>query len=122
MSGVWVRVNYSGKFSGTYGTPGSQTPIGDTGDHFYGVSTINGPVEATIQKLDGSADELVIEVYKNGELIKRTTTVSPKGIIEFQVDLKPKPTPTPQPSQTINTTVTSPKTLPNSTVNRTGTV
>ena len=94
-SGVWVRVTYAGTYSGSYGTPGSRSPVSDTGDHFYQVSTINGPVEASLQKMDGSSNTLAIEVYNNGALVKRATTVIPKGIIEFQVDLKPKLTPTP---------------------------
>jgi hypothetical protein len=68
------------------------------------VSTITGPVEASIQKLDGSNGELVIEVYKNGELMKRATTIAPKGIIDLQVDLKPQVTPTPVPSVTAGPT------------------
>ncbi|MDP2797876.1 MAG: zinc-ribbon domain-containing protein [Methanoregula sp.] len=123
-NGVWVRITYPGKYSGTYGTPGSQSPVGEknTGDQFYMVSTINGPVEASIQKMDGSSNMLAIEVYKNGELMKRATTVSPKGIIEFQVDLKPTPAPTPVPTQTVSPTSTPAGTAAlNSTVNSTGT-
>lgn len=105
-NGVWVRITYSGKYSGTYGTPGSQSMVEGTGDHFYPVSTINGPVVASIQKMDGSSNALTIEVYKNGVLSGSDTTKSPKGIIDVQVDLKPKPTPTPIPSQTMSPTVT----------------
>lgn len=124
-NGVWVRVTYSGTYSGTYGTPGSLSSVGERnkGDQFFMVSTNNGPVEVSIQKLDGSADELAIEVYKNGELVKRATTQSPNGIIEFQVDLKPKPAPLPVPSQTVSPTISPDGTAaPNSTVNATGTL
>jgi hypothetical protein len=107
-NGVWVRITYPGKYSGTFGTPASQYPVGErnTGDQLYTVSTINGPVVASIQKMDGSSSTLAIEVYKNGELVKRVTTGSPKGIIDLQVDLKPKPAPTPVPSQTVIPTIT----------------
>jgi len=116
--GVWVRMTCPGMYSGTYGTPGSRSPVSDTGDHFYRVSTINGPVEASIQKMDGSSNTLAIEVYNNGALVKRATTVTPKGIIEFQVDLKPTLIPT----QTVNPTLTPAGTAAmNSTVNATGT-
>jgi len=122
-NGVWLRVIYAGKFGGTYGTPGSQAPIVDrnTGDQFFMVSTVNGPVEASIQKLDGSSDELVLEVYKNGELMKRASTQAPKGIVDFQVDLKPAPTPTPTPSPTVDITP-APTAALNSTANATGTM
>ena len=122
-NGVWVRITYSGKYSGTYGTAGSQSAVGDTGDHFYPISTVNGPVVASIQKMDGSSNALAIEVYKNGVLMGSDTTKSPKGIIDIQVDLKPKPTPTPVPSQMVSPTVTPVGTAAvNSTVNLTGTV
>jgi hypothetical protein len=121
-NGVWVRITYSGKYSGTYGTAGSQSSLEDTGDHFYPVSTINGPVVASIQKMDGSSNTLTVEVYKNGVLSGSETIKSPKGIIDIQVDLKPKPTPTPVPSQTVSPTVTPLGTAAlNSTVNSTGT-
>jgi hypothetical protein len=120
-NGVWLRITYPGKYSGTFGTPGSQYPVGErnTGDQLYAISTINGPVVASIQKMDGSSGTLAIELYKNGELMKQATTVSPKGIIDFQVDLKPIPTPTPVPSKTESPTLTP--AAPDSTVNATGT-
>jgi hypothetical protein len=101
-NGVWIRITYAGTFSGTVGTPSNQYTVGerDTGDQFFSIPTINGPAVASIQKLDGSSGSLAIEVYKNGELMKRTTTVAPKGIIDLQVDLKPVPTPTP--TRTLN--------------------
>ncbi|MHB8163063.1 MAG: zinc ribbon domain-containing protein [Methanoregula sp.] len=121
-NGVWLRVIYDGKFGGTYGTPNSQYPVGEknTGDQLYMVSTVNGPVEASIQKLDGSSDELVLEVYKNGEMMKRASTQAPRGIVEFQVDLKPAPTPTPTPSPTGDVSPAQTVAL-NSTANATGT-
>ncbi len=105
-NGVWVRITYPGKFSGTYGTPGGQTSVADkdTGDQFFMISTINGPVVASIQKLDGSSDLLAIEVYKNGISMERKTTTAPKGIIDFQVDLRPPPTA--EPTKTVNPTIT----------------
>ncbi len=118
-NGVWVRITYSGKYSGTFGTAGSQSPVDDTGDHFYPVSTIDGPVVASIQKMDGSSNALSVEVYKNGVMSGSDTTKSPRGTIDIQVDLKPKPTPTPVPSLTVSPTVTP---VGTATVNSTGTV
>ena len=121
-NGVWLRAIYAGKYSGSYGTPGNQYPVGEqnTGDQLFMIPTINGPVVASLQKMDGSSDILTIEVYKNGELAKRMTTSAPKGIIDLQVDLKPVPTPLP--SQTEIPTITPEGTAaPNSTVNATGT-
>ncbi|MDO9326152.1 MAG: zinc ribbon domain-containing protein [Methanoregula sp.] len=115
-NGVWIRVTYENKYSGTYGTPANQMSVGEknTGDQFFMISTVNGPVVASIQKLDGSSGLLAIEVYKNGISMDRKTTTAPKGIIDFQVDLKPAATPTP----VVTRTVTPAETI---VVNSTGT-
>ncbi len=115
--GVWVRVIYSGQFKGTVGTAADQSPVADTGDKFYSISTSEGIVQASIQKSDGSGDELVVELYKNGSLVKRGTTTVPRGIVEMQVDLKPPATttiptkrPTTLPVNTTTATTTAPVT------------
>ena len=89
-TGVWVRVSYPGTFTGSIGTPGDQRDVTDTGDHFYQISTSTGTVAASLQKKDGSADKIVLEVYKNGALVRQDSTVAPKGNVEIQVDLKTK--------------------------------
>jgi hypothetical protein len=97
-TGVWVRVQYAGIYTGTVGTPGVLLDVKDTGEHLYRISTTTGVVVASIQKVDGSADELTAEVYKDGVLIKRSTTITPKGIIEIQLSLKAPATPSPVPA------------------------
>ncbi len=87
-SGVWVMVTYSGKFSGEVGTPGQLRHVEGSGSGFYQISTSTGPVVVSIQKSDGSAAELAIDVFKDGTLMKHTATTSPKGIIEFEATLK----------------------------------
>ena len=104
-TGVWIRITYAGTFTGTYGTPSREAQVTDTGDRLYQIATADGPVVASIKKQDGSGDKLTIAVYKNGELIKTATTVSPSGTIDFLADLK-TPMPTPVPT-TIATTVTT---------------
>jgi hypothetical protein len=87
-NGVWVRVTYSGIFTGTIGTPGDQREVTNSGDLYYQISTTNGTVAVSLQKKDGSADKLGIEIYKNGAMVKQDSTVAPKGIVEIQFDLK----------------------------------
>jgi len=87
-TGVWVRVAYPGNFAGRVGTPGTMRPVTGAGDHFYQIPTMNGTVEVSIQKQDGSGNVLAIEVYKNGAMIKRRTTTAPKGTIELLTDVK----------------------------------
>jgi len=87
-TGVWVRVIYSGNFTGTVGTTGKIRQVSGSGDQFYQVPTIDGTVESLIQKQDGSGNILATEVYKNGQMIKRGTITTPRGTIDLRVDLK----------------------------------
>jgi hypothetical protein len=87
-TGVWVRVQYAGKFTGTVGLSGGMRKVDSSGDQFYQIPTIDGMVKATIQKQDGSGNVLVIEIYKNGQLVKRSTLSSPMGTLDLSVDLK----------------------------------
>ena len=87
-SGVWVKVTYPNIYSGEIGTPGRLRDISDTGTHFYQISTSDGPVVVNIQKDDGSAAEMAVDIFKDGELVKHSQTIAPKGIIEIQASLK----------------------------------
>jgi len=82
-SGVWVKVSYADKYEGTVGTPGSVREVVDTGEHFYQISTSDGPVVVSVQKDDGTSTMLTVDVYKDGNLMKHAETVAPKGIVEF---------------------------------------
>lgn len=103
-SGVWVHVVYDKEYKGSYGTPGMQTDITGTGEQYFQVPTSKGIVVAAIQKIDGSSGKLVVEVYKDGEKVADKSTVTPKGIAEIMVDLKPAPTPTTEAATTVPTT------------------
>ena len=87
-NGVWVRASYPGSYIGLIGTAGNQLEVSGTGDKFYPISTIDGIVAAALQKKDGSGDKIILEVYKNGVMLKRESTVTPRGIVEIQLDLK----------------------------------
>jgi len=94
QSGVWVHVKYDGTFTGSYGTPGAQQTVTDTGDHVYQISTSTGVVAASFTKNDGSAQPILLEVYKDGSLVQSDTSTTPKGTAQIQVDLKPPATAT----------------------------
>ena len=90
-NGVWVRASYPGTYIGLIGTPGNQIEMTGTGDKFYSISTSDGIVAAVLQKKDGSGDKIILELYKNGVMLKRESSVTPKGIVEIQLDLKTLP-------------------------------
>jgi hypothetical protein len=86
-TGVWVKVTYTGQFTGTIGTPGRLNDVVPNGGNLYQVPTKDGPVVVSIEKSDGTSAELTIEVYKDGVLMKRAATTAPKGTVEFEAAL-----------------------------------
>lgn len=87
-TGVWVRAAYPGTYIGLIGTPGNQIEVTGEGEKFYPISTTDGIVAAALQKKDGSGDRIILEIYKNGVMVKRESTTTPRGIVEIQIDLK----------------------------------
>lgn len=87
-AGVYVRVTYPGTFTGVIGTPGNQFNVNDSGDQLYTISTTDGIVSVSVQKKDGSGNKITAEVYKNGVMVKSSSTTTPKGTLEIQFDLK----------------------------------
>jgi hypothetical protein len=85
VNGVWVRVYYPGDFSGSIGGQGISTPIKSTGDQLYEIPANVGIVEGTIEKNDGSVGRMVIEVYKDRNLISQMETRTPEGLIDIHV-------------------------------------
>jgi hypothetical protein len=87
-TGVWVRVQYGGNFTGQISLSGGIRDVMGSGDRFYQLPTVSGMVAATIQKQDGSRNVLAVDVYKNGTLVKSGTAAAPRGIVDLHVDLK----------------------------------
>ena len=78
----------SGTYIGLIGSTGNQTEVTDTGDRLYQIPVTERTVAAALQKTDSSGDQIILEVYKNGVMLKRESSISPKGIVEIQLDLK----------------------------------
>ena len=98
--GVWVRVSYLGMWSGSYGTADALQSVTNSGEYLYEVTNPNKTIQATFKRADTSTrtHELVVEIYKNGALIKRGNTTVPQGSVDISVD----PT-TPKPASTVTT-------------------
>ncbi|MDP2797166.1 MAG: hypothetical protein Q8N94_06625 [Methanoregula sp.] len=82
-NGVWVRVQYPGYFFGDIGARGRYIEVNSSGTQWYQLPVIETTIDGTIAKLDGSADKMVVEIYKDGTLISRKSTRSPYGSIEL---------------------------------------
>jgi hypothetical protein len=87
-TGVWVRVIYPGNFTGSIGSSGKMRPVTGSVDRFYQVPTVDGIVQALIQKKDGSGNVLTAEVYRNGTMVKNVSITAPRGTIDLTVNLK----------------------------------
>ena len=79
---------YQGNFTGSIGSAGKMRPVTGSVDKFYQVPTVDGIVQAFIQKQDGSGNVLTAEVYRNGTLVKNVSITAPRGTIDLVVDLK----------------------------------
>jgi hypothetical protein len=85
--GVYVHINYIGGWKGSYGIPSALQTVTKSGDVFYRVENVTGPVQATFEKLDGSTRQvLLVEIFKNGNLLTSGNTSAGFGKITLSVD------------------------------------
>jgi hypothetical protein len=100
-NGVWVRIGYEGQYTGTIGSGGRLREVSGTVGRFYQVPAASTDiVEISIQKLDTAGLPLTVEVFNNGEMIKRKMIITPKGTLVMTVDLKTAQTPIVTPAVT----------------------
>ena len=84
-TGVWVRVDYPGGWTGSYGKAGVLVTVADSGLRQYQVENPKGAVQASFRKDDATNHELVVGIYRNGVLIKQGTTTTPRGSVDISV-------------------------------------
>lgn len=88
VTGVYIHVNYLGGFEGSYGIPDALTTVpGNSGDRVWEVENANGTVQAEFMKQDGSARELLVEIYKDGKSLTSGTTTIGHGSVALSVNL-----------------------------------
>jgi hypothetical protein len=87
-TGVWVKVQYSGNFTGRVGTSGDLKQVNGFGDQYYQIPMTEGIVEVLLQKEDGSGNVIAVEVYQNGRMVARSTKATPFGAIDIRVDVQ----------------------------------
>ncbi|MDO9324636.1 MAG: hypothetical protein Q7T80_06720 [Methanoregula sp.] len=81
-TGVWVRVFYPGNFMGSIGANGLMRAVNSTGDQLYQFPITNGMIDGSVEKMDGSVDNLILEVYKDGALMSQSYTSVPLGLLD----------------------------------------
>ena len=86
-TGIFVHISYIGGFEGSYGMSDVLTTVpGNSGDRVWEVENANGTVEAEFTKQDGSARELLVEIYKDGKLLTSGSTTVGHGKVALSVD------------------------------------
>jgi hypothetical protein len=70
------------------GSLGNQIEVNDTGDHFYQIPRGEKTVAAALQKKDSSGNQIILEVYNDGVMLKRETSIAPEAIVEIQLEVK----------------------------------
>ncbi|MFA6225584.1 MAG: hypothetical protein WC620_05235 [Methanoregula sp.] len=86
VDGVWVRIKYPQTFIGEVGNPELMHPASGTGVQLYKILWSDRVVKASVQKQDNSGDTLLIEVYRNGTLLKHSSTRVPMGSVQILID------------------------------------
>lgn len=86
-SGVWVRVFSTGNFIGSIGANGQFRNVNSTGDQFYHLSISSGMIDGSIEKQEGTVNNLIIEVYKDGALVSQSYTSTPLGVVDIHTSV-----------------------------------
>lgn len=84
-SGVIIKVDYIGGFSGTYTAGGNTTKIKDSGTKAYTINSVTGPVVATVTKSDNTATHaLTVTIFKDGKQMATNSTSAAYGAVTVQ--------------------------------------
>jgi hypothetical protein len=86
-SGVWVLVDYPGRYTGSIGTSGRMRDIAGTGDRFFQLYESSGVVTAEIQKAEKNGERINVILYKNGAEIRRVNTTAPGGTVYLNIGI-----------------------------------
>ncbi|HEX3001771.1 MAG TPA: hypothetical protein VHN82_05310 [Methanoregula sp.] len=88
FSGVWVRIQYNGKYSAAYGTSGRIREVSTSGEQYYQIPAKDQIVDAAVQKLDASGELLTVSIYLDGAQVSSSSTTKPFGTVELHTDLR----------------------------------
>jgi len=86
-TGVWVRFQYPGNYVGYIAAKGVNREVNSTGEQYLQLPIASGPIDGSIEKQDGSTDNLIVEIYKDGTLISQKSTRTPEGVLDIHVSV-----------------------------------
>ncbi len=89
-TGVWIRIRYSGNFTGSVGSGSVMIPVAGSGDHFYHQAVTTGSIRAFVEKEDGSGNKLSVDIYQDGAIVAdgHGETTKPFGGVNIQIGLR----------------------------------
>lgn len=85
--GIYVRVDYSGTWQGSYGTVSSTAQVKGSGEKMYPVTDRQEPVVASIRKTDNGDGDLVVGIYCDGQEVKSAGTSDPAGSVSITAEV-----------------------------------
>ncbi|MCX6689079.1 MAG: hypothetical protein NTZ39_05240 [Methanoregula sp.] len=86
-TGTWVRVQYPNNFIGYVGVRGFNKQLNSTQEQWVQISATEGMIEGSIEKQDGSTDNLIVEIYKDGAPVYSKNTRTPYGVLDLHYTL-----------------------------------
>jgi len=88
-NGIWVRITYPGHFTGSLKAQGWNSEVNTSGTFLYQLPVHDTTIEGTIEKQDGSAGALDVEILNGGTVVSKSTTTKPYGTVELHVNVGP---------------------------------
>jgi len=82
-TGIWLRVQYAGNFTGTIGIQGGMRDIAGRGDRLFQIPATGGIIDASVQKQDDSGNVLTVTFYNNGTAVKQGNMTAPHGTLSL---------------------------------------
>lgn len=87
-TGVSIKIDYVGGFTGTYTANGETTTIKNSGTKVYEVTNATGTLSVSVKKNDNTASHaLTAEIYKDGSLIKSGNTSAAYGEVTVSANI-----------------------------------
>jgi len=86
--GIYIKVDYIGAFSGTYGVNGVQQTVRSSGTRLYLLPDATGTVSASFRKEDGTTKHtLTVGIYRDGKLLRSDAISAAYGNVSITADL-----------------------------------
>lgn len=82
VTGKQVKIIYDGEWSGAAGDAGSINSISGSGDKTIDIPDDANIISANAQKKDSSSDKLTVQILKDGEVVKESSTTAEYGVAQ----------------------------------------